>query len=99
MKRLLLFLLPALIIGCKNKDTNGTEPGGTNPAVKEQPAVLSYSILSPSYPHDTSSFTQGLCFYKGELFEGTGLEGKSKLMKVDLKTGKALKSIKLDEKE
>ena len=65
------------------------------------PVNLSYSIISPSYPHDTSSFTQGLTFYKGELYEGTGdpdYIGKSKLMKIDLKTGKPIKQISLDKK-
>jgi len=56
---------------------------------------MSDSIIA-TYPHDTSSYTQGLLFYKGELYEGTGLPGKSKLMKVDLKTGKALQKIDLD---
>ena len=58
---------------------------------------MSYSIIS-TYPHDTSSYTQGLLIYKGELYEGTGLEGKSKLMKVDVKSGKAIQSINLDAK-
>lgn len=49
---------------------------------------ITYSI-SGTYPHDTSSFTQGLVFYKGQLFEGTGNLGKSKLMQVALQTGKA----------
>ena len=62
-----------------------------------QTAKHTYSILT-TYPHDTSSYTQGLEIYKGEMYEGTGNEGKSKLMKVDLKTGKALQSISLDAK-
>jgi glutamine cyclotransferase len=53
------------------------------------------------YPHDTSFYTQGITFYKGELYEGTGdpgYIGKTRLMKVDLKTGKPLKSISLSDK-
>jgi glutamine cyclotransferase len=61
------------------------------------PKIMSYSIIS-TYPHDTSSYTQGLLIYKGELYEGTGLEGKSKLMKLDLKTGTAIQKINLGEK-
>ncbi len=52
-------------------------------------------------PHDTSFYTQGLTFYKGELYEGTGdpgYIGKSRLMKIDLKTGHALKTISLTNK-
>ena len=36
--------------------------------------------------------------YKGELYEGTGNWGFSKLKKVDLKTGKSLQEISLDKK-
>lgn len=61
------------------------------------PKGMSHSIVG-TYPHDTSFYTQGLVIYKGELYEGTGLPGKSKLMKVDLKTGKALQSINLEAK-
>lgn len=40
-----------------------------------------------SFPHNTASFTQGLEFNKGELFEGTGQRGESIIAKVNLKTG------------
>jgi len=52
------------------------------------------------FPHKTSSYTQGLEFYKGQLFEGTGgmgsSGGKSKLMQVDWKTGDVQKEILLE---
>lgn len=47
------------------------------------------------YPHDASSFTQGLAWENGQLYEGTGLEGKSKLLNVDLATGKINKAVDL----
>ena len=50
------------------------------------------------YPHDTESYTQGLFFHKGEMFETTGLNGKSTLRKVELETGKALKRLDFDKK-
>ena len=46
------------------------------------------------YPHDTESYTQGLFFHEGKMYETTGLHGKSTLRKVDLNTGKPI--IKLD---
>lgn len=61
------------------------------------PAVLTYSINN-TYPHDTSSFTQGLIIYNDKLYEGTGENGHSKLLLVDLKTGKPEKEAKLDDK-
>lgn len=96
MKKLIPFLLILFVIACNNGGTD--TPDEVNP---DMPVNLSYSIIAPSYPHDTTSYTQGLTFYKGELYEGTGdpgYVGKTKLMKVDLKTGKAIKQISLDKK-
>ena len=41
------------------------------------------------YPHDTGSYTQGLFFHEGRLFETTGLNGKSTLRINNLSTGEA----------
>ena len=48
-----------------------------------------------TYPHDPEAFTQGLVFHKGYLYEGTGLHGHSTLRKVELRTGRLLKSHRL----
>lgn len=61
------------------------------------PDAMGYTIVR-KYPHDTTAFTQGLEFYKGELYEGTGEYGSSQLRKLDLQTGKALQKIDLDKK-
>ena len=50
------------------------------------------------YPHDTESYTQGLFIHEGEMYESTGLHGKSTLRKVDMETGKALKRLDFDKK-
>lgn len=47
------------------------------------------------YPHDRTAFTQGLEFRGGFLYEGTGLEGRSLLRKVDLQTGRVLQETRL----
>ena len=60
------------------------------------PADIHYAVLK-TYPHEVNSFTQGLEFYQGNLYEGTGLNGQSKLMTVDLQTGRPLKSVALPE--
>lgn len=49
-----------------------------------------------SFPHDKSSYTQGLEFYKGRLFEGTGQLGQSILAETDLVTGKILRKLNLE---
>ena len=50
------------------------------------------------YPHDTGSYTQGLFFQDGQLYESTGLHGKSTFRKVELETGKALEKLNFDKK-
>ena len=50
------------------------------------------------YPHDESSYTQGLFFLDGQMIETTGQWGESTLRKVDLATGKALRKFNFDEK-
>lgn len=94
---LLIVLLVVFNISCKNDDNNN-HPTPDNPDLNEPPPkTLSYSILK-AFPHDTSSFTEGFEFYKGELYESTGNRGESKLMKINLATGKPLKQIDLDKK-
>lgn len=60
----------------------------------QQPKIYSYKIIN-EYPHDITSYTQGLEFHNGELYESTGQYGESKLRKVDYKTGSVLKNINL----
>ncbi len=90
MKRILALALIISLASCKNKDDEN--PDGPKP---DAPKSISYSIIN-TYPHDTSSYTQGLLIYKGELYEGTGNYGFSKLRKIDLNTGKAIQEISLD---
>jgi glutamine cyclotransferase len=47
------------------------------------------------YPHDRNAFTQGLEFRGGFLYEGTGLEGRSALRKVNLETGQVVQELRI----
>jgi len=58
------------------------------------PSVYTYTIVN-TYPHDINSYTQGLEFFNGELYESTGQKTKSKLRKVNFETGEVLKNINL----
>jgi glutamine cyclotransferase len=51
--------------------------------------------LEASFPHDTSSYTQGLVYQDGIFYESDGEYGSSTIRKVDPKTGKVLKSVDL----
>src|SRR5580698_302890 len=89
-----IYLAPLLLLSCHNNendaDNSGKAAGGS---------TLSYKVIK-QYPHDTLAFTQGLEFYKGGLYEGTGEESysplRSELRKLDLTTGKVLKKVDLD---
>jgi glutamine cyclotransferase len=61
------------------------------------PLNYSYRVIR-KFPHDKESYTQGLVYDNGYLFESTGLEGKSSLRLVNLVTGNPEKIIHLDNK-
>lgn len=58
------------------------------------PVEYSYEVVN-TFPHDTSSYTQGLEYHDGVLYESDGEYGQSSLRKVDLKTGKVLQKVDL----
>ncbi len=87
-----LMLILAACNGSSNDGANNAEDNN-NPA----PSAISYNIVKV-YPHDTSSYTQGLIWYNNTLYEGTGNYGKSKLLKLDISNGKAGKEVSLDKK-
>lgn len=58
------------------------------------PAKIAYKI-GKTYPHQVSSFTQGLEFYGDKLLEGTGEYGQSELKEVNLTDGTTIRSKKL----
>jgi glutaminyl-peptide cyclotransferase len=98
MKRILYFAAGIIVIAgiVLLATCGGPEP--PPPVVNgDAPKSLSYSI-GKVYPHDTSSFTEGLLIYKNELYESTGLEGRSKLILVDTHTGLPKRSVDLDPK-
>ncbi len=70
-----------------NNDTDGPIDPGLVPA---KTPTINYTIVA-QYPHDTSAYTQGLEFYKGKLYEGTGDFETSSLRITDYKTGRVEK--------
>ena len=68
--------------------------GAAAPAA-DRPAIVSGYRIVHVYPHDPSAFTQGLLYLDGFLYEGTGLNGRSSIRMVDLKSGKVLQHYEL----
>jgi glutamine cyclotransferase len=81
--------------------TNIVNGNVTNTTTKTSAAlpVYTYEIVK-TYPHDAKAFTQGLIFYNGFLYEGTGGRRSqerfySSLRKVEIESGKVLQKIDL----
>ncbi len=62
---------------------------------EKPPEIYTYEIVN-TFPHDQTSFTQGLEFSNDTLYEGTGRKGQSVLRKIDFKTGNVLQNVDLD---
>ncbi len=99
MKLLSAFLLHLFILtACNNSDTDGNDKGLTS----ENPTTpaINYALII-TYPHDTTSYTEGLLVHNGQLFESTGSpenmpQTRSLFGTLDTITGKISKKAELD---
>lgn len=103
MSRFLLIsgLLVTFFASCTNSDRPGG-PGGENTGGSDNtPPLINFSVMQ-AHPHDTASFTEGLLFHDGQLYESTGTEPsmpesrRSLFGVLDLKTGAIGKKAELD---
>ena len=92
--------LAALLTGCEEeKPKNIVTPP---PVVVEAPKIPEIKFtVEAQHPHDAGSFTEGLHFHEGKLYESTGSpdnlpQTRSLLGPVDLKTGKIDVKAELD---
>ena len=94
MKKIFFFAAAILMLSCNNNDAESES------AVDAGPPIVQYNIVNV-YPHDTTSFTEGLLVHNGQLFESTGGAPSdndfiSWFGPVDLKSGRAIKKVLLD---
>lgn len=88
MKKYAFIGLSALLFSCGgNSDNNNNADNGADASNNPPPAALAYTVVKV-YPHDTSSYTQGLIWHNNTLYEGTGREGFSKVARLNIETGK-----------
>ena len=93
MKRIVTILIAfATLVSC------GGVRKQTSVSQSVEPLFYTYEVVA-EYPHQRTSYTQGLQFVDGELWEGTGEYGHSQLLRTDLATGKVLQSKKLSKEE
>jgi glutamine cyclotransferase len=101
MRRIVAALCAAaLAAGCSAgpSDARAENDAGAS-AATSLPAIQTrkpgYDVVK-RFPHDDTAYTQGLTFHGGRLYEGTGLEGRSSLRRVRLRTGEVLQHVDLD---
>ena len=93
MKRIVTILIAfATLVSC-----GGVRKKSATPQAVE-PLFYTYEVVA-EHPHLRTSYTQGLQFVDGELWEGTGEYGRSQLLRTDLASGKVLQSKKLSKEE
>lgn len=73
--------------GCGTKSSLATASNANEG--KKRATGYGYRVVN-SYPHSTTSYTQGLYWHDGYLWEGTGEFGTSALLKVELESGEIL---------
>jgi glutamine cyclotransferase len=93
MNKYIIIIGLAFLSAC-NGNTADTNTSATDTTVKVDNGVPPPQNLTVNpveiYPHDTSSFTEGLQVYDGKLYEGAGDFENSSLRIEDIKTGKVL---------
>ena len=71
----------------------------TRRRVLDQHAIPVYGYrVTNTFPHDRSSYTEGLVMVDGAIIEGTGLYGQSRLLRWDPVTGRVLNEIALEQR-
>ncbi|MBI5771055.1 MAG: glutaminyl-peptide cyclotransferase [Verrucomicrobia bacterium] len=82
------------LAGCARSATEKSVSVPVLPAAAAAGAVARYTcVVVATWPHDAGAFTQGLVWRNGGLLESTGLNGRSSLREVELKTGRVVKRI------
>lgn len=93
------FLLILIFSACKR---DKPEMPTDEPAEVSEIKDLSFALIK-THPHDVNSFTEGLTFHEGKLYESTGAtpeldETRSLFGEVDMATGKINTKAELDKK-
>lgn len=81
----LLALLAAVSCSC-SETRQAARPASGAPVLYRAEAVA-------EYPHDATSYTQGLFFHEGAFYESVGQYGESAMRRIDLESGKSLLTV------
>lgn len=106
MLTLMAAVLPLTFCSCANASGSKTKSGeiAAASAAMETPAKRKVNAkpyrlqIVNEFPHDVTSYTQGLFFYKGQMYESTGMNGLSSFRKVNIVTGEPTFRLDFDRK-
>lgn len=101
-KRSTLLLAALLAAACAGPASRGgratTKSTPEAAPAATEPVEYTYRVKA-AYPHSTDSYTQGLQYADGVLWEGTGLCGESVVQRLDIETGKTEVLFRLPDSE
>lgn len=86
-----LCVIASLSCACRS---NSRKSNSGTTAQTNVPVEYTYKVKN-TYPHDTGSFTQGLYWHDGHLWESTGQYGESRLLEVEPHTGRIVRSVEV----
>ncbi len=86
-----LILISASLVGCGlvSSGSDGYPPPSYQTGKPYDVPIYGYRVIN-RFPHNKKSFTQGLAFHDGYLYESVGERKKSAVLRVNLKNGKSL---------
>lgn len=87
--------LATMLAGCAAPSPAETIATPSKEPAARPVAQIGYRIAA-RYPHDVTAFTEGLFWRDGLLFESTGLEGHSRIVAREARTGKLVRQRQLD---
>src|SRR3984957_9333851 len=92
------FLAASLTVAACGTSHDQTPPAEKAAAPTVAPSTpagvpMNEAEIVHSFPHDPGAFTEGLEWYDGHLYEGTGIEGRSGVRRTDLTTGAVQTSV------
>lgn len=82
-------MVAAMLVSCGGRSGGATEQKSeseTKPQEVVAAVLYDYRVVA-EYPHSSHSYTQGLEYVDGVMWEGTGREGRSHLQRIDLTNG------------
>ncbi|MBO5772090.1 MAG: glutaminyl-peptide cyclotransferase [Alistipes sp.] len=83
MRRITVIIVATMLFAACG---GASRSGHSKPATRVAPRHYTYEVVA-EYPHSERSYTQGLQWVDGQMWEGTGHCGASVLQRIDLATG------------